>query len=151
MKNIIIPFLLFSVSTFAKSETAKLRYSMEFILEKVLEKKHQKYNPEIPMPSLHMASVTPLQVFHDAISEQWGGFKPDVITNAYSMKHNMIFLSDEAEYYERTGRCIDDSLAHELTHYVQDRYLHWDFSDESLEWDAIEIQTQFREEYCKNS
>jgi Zn-dependent peptidase ImmA (M78 family) len=149
MKKLIIPFLLFSVSAIAKPQpVAKLRYSFEFILEKVLEKKRQQFKPEIPMPSLHMESKTPLKVFQDAIEEQWG-MRPDQITNAYSIKHNMIFLNDDADYYERTGRCMDDSLAHELTHYVQDRYLHWDFNDESLEWDAIEVQTQFREEFCK--
>lgn len=149
MKKLIIPFLVFSFSAFAKPAPAKLRYTYEFILEKVLEKKRQQFNPAIPMPSLHMASSTPLQVFQDAIAEQWGGYRPDAITNAYAAKHNMIFLSDDASYYERTGRCMDDSLAHELTHYVQDKYLHWDLNDESLEWDAVEIQTQFREEFCK--
>lgn len=140
--------LPFTLSAKAK-EPAKLRYTFDFILQKVLEKKRQTFNPQIPIPSVHYSSSTALKVFQDAIADQWGGYRPDAITNAYSFKHNMIFLMDEADYYSSKGRCMDDSLAHELTHYVQDRYLHWDINDESLEWDAVEIQTQFREEYCK--
>lgn len=154
MKKLILLSLFVSFTVSAKPlvkqpTPAQLRYSMEFILEKVLEIKKKNFDPAIPLPSLHMASKTPLQVFQDAIAEQWGGYRPDVITNAYAAKHNMVFLYDDAAYYERTGRCMDDSLAHELTHYVQDRYFHWDLNDESLEWDAVEVQTQFREAFCK--
>jgi hypothetical protein len=134
------------------NEAAKFKYPFEFLLQKVLEKKNQAFNPQIPLPSLHMESTTPLKVFQDAIESQWG-FRPDHFTNAFSVKFNTIFVSDDASYYERNGRCMDDSLVHELVHYVQDKYLHWDLNDESLEWDAIGIQTEFRNEYCpiKNS
>lgn len=147
MRMILLAILTLSFTVQAAPVPAKLRYSFDFIFEKVLEKKKLKYNPEIPLPSVHYESETPLEVFQDALEEQWG-MRPNVFTNAYSIKHNMIFISDDASYYDRLGRCMDDSLAHELVHYLQDRYLKWEF-DESLEWEAVEIQTQFREEYCK--
>jgi hypothetical protein len=148
MKNtLFFFFLLFPLAAKAKPLPAKLKFSFEFILAKVLEKKKQAFRAEVPLPSLHYESHTPLKVFQDAIEAQWG-MRPEQISNAYSLNHNMLFISDDAAYYERTGRCMDDSLAHELVHYVQHKYLHWDFSDESLEWEAIEIQSQFREEYC---
>lgn len=150
MKNtILILCALISLSALAKSEPAKLRYSLEFIFEKVLEKKNLQKRPEIPFPKFFWASSTPLVYFQDAIESQWGGYRPDIITNAYAMKSNEIFILDEAHYYESKGRCMDDSVAHELVHYLQDRYQHWDFNDDGLEWQAVEIQTAFREEYCK--
>src|SRR4051794_23846328 len=129
MKTILFFCLIFPFTLSAQvKQPAKLRYSVQFILEKVLEKKFQTYKPEIPVPPLYYSSTTPLKFFQDIIEKQWG-FRPDVITNAYSLYDHMIFLMDDADYYESKGRCLDDSLAHELTHYVQDQYLHWDFND----------------------
>ncbi len=155
MKNslLVIFTLLFSTYSLAGNkptrlkDPAKFRYSFEFLVQKVLERKNQVFNPLIPLPDLKMESKTPLKVFQDAIESQWG-FRPDHFTNAFSVKDNTIFILDDASYYERNGRCMDDSLVHELVHYVQDKYLHWDLNDESLEWDAIDIQTEFRNEYC---
>lgn len=138
-----------SLNLFANGPApAQLRYTEEFILEQVLKLKNWEYRPDVPMPSFHYASKTPLEVFQNAIEEQWG-MRPDLITNAFAVKHNMIFILDEAVYYESKGRCMDDSVAHELTHYVQSKYRGWDMNDDSLEWDAIDIQTQFREKFCK--
>jgi hypothetical protein len=149
MKKLFLLFLI-SLPVFSKPAPvpAKLRYPVDFIFEKVLEKKHLSYRTDVPFPVIRFVSVTPLKEFQDAIEEQWG-MRPDQITNAFAVKHNKVFLNDDAAYYIRTGRCMDDSLAHELTHYVQAKYLNWDLNDESLEWEAIEIQTAFREEYCK--
>ena len=44
---------------------------------------------------------------------------------------------------------VDDSVAHELTHFVQAKYQNFDLNDESLEWDAIDVQNWFRENFCK--
>lgn len=140
--------ILVSLPVLAKPSPAKLRYPIDFIFEKVLEKKNQAYRSEVPFPPVRFESVTPLKEFQDAIEEQWG-MRLDKITNAFSVKHNKIFLNDDAAYYERTGRCMDDSLVHELVHYVQAKYQGWDLNDDSLEWEAVDIQTAFREEYCK--
>lgn len=100
------------------------------------------------MPAIYYKSQTPLKQFQDAIQKQWG-MRPDVFTNAFAVANNEIYILDDAGYYEEHKRCMDDSLVHELVHYVQVKYLNWDINDESLEWDAIEIQTEFREEFCK--
>jgi hypothetical protein len=58
---------------------------------------------------------------------------------------------DDAAYYTQLRRCIDDSLAHELTHYVQVVYQGWvlDGFDDSIEFNAIDVQTWFREQFCR--
>ena len=148
-KIIVLAIVLgLSPKLFAQeTQLAKLTYSSETILDYVLAKKKLARNPDLPMPEVLLKSVTPLEVFQNALHEQWN-FLPDFITNAYSVKTNRIFLMDDKSYYDQLKRCIDDSLAHELTHYVQVVYQKWDLNDESLEWDAIDIQTQFREDFC---
>ena len=148
MNNLfLIFFFLLPLTTFGKPP-AKLRYTKEFIFEKVLELKRQTLKPEIPLPEIFYESKTPLSQFQDAIEEQWG-MRPDRITNAYALKKNEIYISDDADYYGRTNRCMDDSVAHEMVHYIQARYQGWDLNDDSLEWDAIDMQTAFREAYCR--
>lgn len=148
----LITFFLISLTTltsaWAKSEPAQLKYSLDFLIEKTLEKKHQTKRADIPLPTFHFESKTPLKQFQDAIEKQWG-FRPEVFTNAFAVDNNQIYVMDDADYYQKHGRCMDDSVVHELVHYIQVKYLNWDLSDESLEWDAIEIQAQFREEFCK--
>jgi len=101
---------------------------------------------EVPLPPVFVASETPLQQFQDAIEAQWG-FRPDLIANAYAARTNEIYLLDSAAYYRKHGRFIDDSLAHELVHYLQVRYQNADIRDgEWLEADAVMVQTWFREE-----
>lgn len=140
--------MLVSQVSFASQNAAKLQHPLKFIIEKTLALKNKKYNPAIPLPTFHFSSSTPLVQFQDAIEKQWG-FRPDFITNAYAFANNEIYIMDDFDYYETQKRCIDDSVSHEIVHYIQDKYMGWDLNDESLEWDAIEIQTQFREKYCK--
>ena len=147
MKTLItIIFFSFTTLAFAKSP-AKLKYQVDFLFSKVLEKKHQTINPNIPFPKIFYSSKTPLKQFQDAIEGQWG-IRPKFITNAFAVVNNEIYIMDDKDYYENLKRCMDDSLVHELVHYVQVKYLNWDLNDESLEWDAIDIQTAFREEFC---
>lgn len=142
----LIAALLTTQTSFAKEAT--LKYPVEFLFEKVLEKKHQTKKDSIPFPKFYYSSKTPLKQFQDAIEKQWG-MRPDLITNAFAVDNNEIYIMDDADYYESHKRCMDDSVVHELVHYVQVKYLNWDLNDESLEWDAVDIQTQFREEYCR--
>ena len=130
------------------SEVAALKYSTEFIFGKVLEKKNLQLRLDLPIPPVYFESKTPLAHFQDAIKEQFG-FAPDVFLNAYSAKNNEIFLVDDLNYYQSMKRCMDDSLAHELTHYVQFKYQNFDMNDESLESDAVAVQTWFRETFCQ--
>ena len=142
----LIAALLTTQTSFAKEAT--LKYSVEFLFEKVLEKKHLTKKDHIAFPKFYYSSKTPVKQFQDAIEGQWG-MRPDFITNAYAVANNEVYIMDDAEYYESNKRCMDDSVVHELVHYVQVKYLNWDLNDESLEWDAVGIQTEFREEFCK--
>jgi hypothetical protein len=145
--TIVLPFNLLAATDTVK-KPAKLQTSIEFIFEKVLEKKHQAKRSEVPFPKFYFKSNTPLKQFQDAIEKQWG-FRPDEFTNAFAVANNEVYIMDDEDYYTRNKRCMDDSIAHELTHYIQVKYLGWDLADESLEWDAIEVQTEFRQEHCK--
>ncbi len=151
MKKIILSIILclfFTVTSEAKFTPAKLKYSLDFLVEKTLESKKQNRRSEIPLPTFHFESQTPLKQFQDAIEKQWG-FRPDVFTNAFAIDNNQIYIMDDEAYYRRNKRCMDDSVVHELVHYIQVKYQGWDLEDESLEWDAIEHQTAFRHEFCK--
>ncbi|MFA6237565.1 MAG: hypothetical protein WC635_09585 [Bacteriovorax sp.] len=155
MKKLILIVLLNALSLIslnaeeaARKVPAKLQHEVEFILEKVLLKKNQPLRTDIAFPKIYYKSKTPLKQFQDAIEKQWG-FRPDVITNAFAVANNEIYLMDDADYYSKKKRCMDDSLAHEFTHYVQVKYQNWDLNDESLEWEAVDVQTAFRNEFCK--
>ena len=99
---------------------------------------------DVPAPVVLLESETPLRRFQDAIAAQWG-FRPHTFANAYVASRNEIYLVDDASYYRRLRRTLDESLAHELAHYVQVRYFNADLSDPSSEIDAVAIQQRFRE------
>lgn len=148
MKKIILLIALtLTTTTFAKAP-AKLQHSVDFIFAKVLEKKRLEKKDAVPFPKFYYQSSTPLKQFQDAIEKQWG-FRPDYFTNAFAVANNEVYIMDEADYYRKMGRCMDDSVAHELVHFLQVKYQNWDLNDESLEWEAVDIQTAFREEFCK--
>ena len=150
MKKLIllISLTLSTLAAATPTPPAQLKYPVGFLFEKVLEKKRQVKNDNITFPKIYYASTTPLKKFQDSIEKQWG-FRPDVFTNAFAVDNNEVFILDDADYYIKHGRCMDDSLVHELVHYIQVKYQGWDLADESLEWDAVSIQTEFREEFCK--
>lgn len=129
---------------------AELAYTPQLVLEKVLERKHLAFDPQKPFPEIRFASRMTLAEFQDAMEPQWG-IRPNAITNAYAVARNTIYLMDDANYYTSHRRCIDDSLAHELTHYVQVKYQGWvlDGMDDSIETNAIDVQTWFREQFCQ--
>lgn len=144
MKKLLFIFF-FSINAYAG---AKLQNNVEFIFEKVLIFKNKNIDKKIPFPKIYLESKTPLKQFQDAIEKQWG-MRPDQFTNAFAVNNNEIYLLDDEEYYKRNERCMDDSLAHELTHYIQSKYQGWDLNDDSLEWEAIDVQTNFRNQFCK--
>jgi hypothetical protein len=81
-----------------------------------------------------------------AAERQWG-FRPQAFANAYAAAENRIYLIDNANFYERNKRSLDDALAHEFVHFVQARYLKDRFKSEWSEVDAIALQAWFREEH----
>jgi hypothetical protein len=160
-KQIISLFLILSAipfSTIAKEPNKQLseqtsdnpfQFSPEFILEKLLAKMGKDQNSQIKIPEIRLASKTTLEDFQKDLFPQWG-FLPEVITNAYSASTNRIYLLDDLNYYKEHNRCIDDSLAHELTHFIQVRHRHIPIEDfdDSMEFEAIDMQTWFRTEFC---
>ena len=148
-KLILIVLSTLTLSTHAEvaAKPAKLKYSLEFLMGKTLELKKLTKRDDVEIPKFHFKSKTPLKQFQDAIEKQWG-FRPDVFTNAFAVDNNEIYILDDADYYRRNKRCMDDSIVHELVHYLQVKYQGWDLNDESLEWDAIDKQSEFRNIYC---
>ena len=65
---VVCSFLLF-ISTLSFADVAKLKYSTDFLLEKVLEKKNLKKRSDIPLPVFFYASNTSLVQFQDAIEK----------------------------------------------------------------------------------
>jgi hypothetical protein len=122
---------------------AKLRFEPQFVLAEVARRMNITLRPEVPVPAVFLESSTPLRQFQDAIAAQWQ-FRPHVFANAYAVGRNEIYLIDDASYYKRVGRTIDDSLAHEFAHYLQVRYLNADLEDPSLETEAIAVQHEFQ-------
>lgn len=149
MCRFVLLILLCSLSSSAHA-AAELRYDVQFILQTIAKKKGVVLKPDIELPRVFLESQTPLEQFQNAIEPQWG-MRPDVIVNAFVIANNEIYLIDDEGYYSRLKRFIDDSLAQELVHYIQVKYLGIDLSqDESSEYEAIEIQTWFRETFLTN-
>lgn len=149
MKSIFILTILFSLLTtpLVQAETVKPIYSSHFVLSRILEYKNLSFNAEIPLPEVQLSSDANLEEFQNDVEPQWG-FRPDQITSVYVVRLNKIYLYDDKTYYSDHQRCIDDSLAHELAHYVQVQYRKWDLNDDSLEWDAVDTQNWFRSQHC---
>lgn len=132
----------------AHANPMKLSYSLDCLLKITAMKKGILLKENIPKPKIFLESQTPLQQFQDAIEPQWN-MRPDFFLNAYVAHLNEIYLMDDEKYYTRNGRFIDDSLVHELVHFLQVKYQNVNLSDgdESIEGEAIAIQTWFRESY----
>ena len=130
----------------AAGAPARLRFEPRFILEAVARQMNVTLRPEIPVPQVLLESTTPLRRFQNAMTAQWG-FRPPVFANAYAVTRNEIYLMDDARYYSRLGRTLDDSLAHEFAHYIQVRYLNADLANDSYEIDAVAVQQHFKEQH----
>jgi hypothetical protein len=127
-------------------QPAKLRFDPQFILAEVARRMNVTLRPELPVPAVFFESTTPLRQFQDAIAPQWR-FRPHVFANAYVAARNEIYLIDEAAYYGRFGRTLDDSLAHEFAHYLQVHYLNANLEDPSLESEAVAVQHEFQRDH----
>ena len=126
------------------------KYDLQCTFAGVLAIMGKTAKPEIPMPALYLEQRTPLKQFQDAVEPQWK-MRPDMFLNVYVADQNAVYVMNEAEYYNKLGRFVDDSIAHELVHYVQVKYkgIRIEDFDDSLEGEAIEVQTEFRERYMK--
>ncbi|HSD41160.1 MAG TPA: hypothetical protein VLD36_04770 [Burkholderiales bacterium] len=128
----------------------KLRFDPRFTFEAVAQRMNVTLRREVPLPAVFLESSTPLAQFQDAMERQWQ-FRPPLVANAYSIERNEIYLSDDASFYLRLKRSIDDSLAHEFVHYIQAMYFNEDLSTDGCEVQAVEIQRWFREAHMRES
>jgi hypothetical protein len=131
----------------AAAEPVKPRFDPRTTLKVVARRMDITLRPEIPLPEIRLASATPLGRFQDAVEGQWGA-RPERIANAFVSNTNEIYLIDDASYYAGVGRTIDDSLAHELAHYLQARYGRANLVDWE-EVEAVAIQNWFRAEHVQ--
>lgn len=148
MKNVIVILFLFSRIVYSY-ESTRLIHSESFILDQVLKYMNIKLKPSIQLPEIVYADEAILSDFQKEVEPQWG-IKPDFITNVYLAQLNKIYLLDEKNYYDQNERCIDDSLAHEIVHFVQVKYrkIPIEYLDDSMEMEAIDVQSHFRNDYC---
>lgn len=129
-----------------------LRHDPACVLQAVAFAMNVRLDPSIAPPELRLETRTPLAEFADALEPQWGS-RPGVFTNAYAPGVNKVFLIEDAAYYERFGRDIADSLAHEYAHFIQVRYKGLaigDFGDNE-EAEAVSVQTWFRDNYVRGA
>ena len=126
------------------AEPVKLKFDPRFIMETVARRMNVALSPELPLPAIFVESTTPLSQFQDAMEAQWR-FRPPLVSNAYAIARNEIYLSDSPGFYRRLKRTLDDSLAHEFVHYIQAKYFDEDLSTDGCEMQAAEVQRWFRE------
>ncbi len=133
-----------------RKNTAPLRYAPECSLQAVLKYKNVTPRADIPIPIIYLGSETTLRQMTDALyPHQWTS-PPAEFSNAFAYKNgrNEIYLLDDPKYNAKHGRFTDDSLAHELIHFVQIRYQNADLTqDDFAEFDAISFQNWFRDTY----
>lgn len=148
MRHLLALGLTLALPANAADGAARLAFRPDCVLAAVAARKGVTLSPDRPAPRLRLASATPVAEYLEAAKEQLGGAQLDVILNMFVAKTNEIYLNDSARLYGRHGRTLDDSLAHEYTHFIQHVYegapLFGDSTD-SLEEEAVRVQTWFRE------
>jgi hypothetical protein len=99
--------------------------------------------PEVQPEGL--ATLSELQ----AVTQRLWGFAVPKFINLYDPQENRIYLFRDLDFYERFGRSIYDSLAHEFVHFVQAKVRQTPLLQfgEAEENEAIHIQNQFRQRY----
>jgi hypothetical protein len=102
------------------------------------------------LPEVRYSSASPLSEFQIA-AETESHTHPKAVCNSYFAGRNVIFLTDDPAYYQQ-GRTLDDSLAHEYTHFIQDRYgtRAAREDNERKEREAVQIQLWFRETFMSD-
>ncbi len=125
-------------------ELVTLRHEVECILSAVAQHMGIALRSDIPPPEVRYSSTTPLAEFQRA-AESVSNLRPPAVSNAYFASLNVIFLTDNPAYY-RQGRTLDDALAHEYTHFLQDRYGAGAAreDDDCKEREAARVQLWFR-------
>jgi len=131
------------------ARVAALQHDPQFILEAVAKRMGVTLRPDISPPTIRLESRTVLARLQVAAERQWG-FRPGVFTTMYATAANEVYLIDDDALYGTYGGTPDDSLAHELVHYIQAHYLGDRFTTDWSETEAIAVQTWFRGEYMES-
>ena len=143
---LVIGLALASVANLAGAERPALRFDPQTTLELVARRMNVTLRPDVRLPRVRLESATTIERFRDAVETQWGS-RPARFSNAFVPATNEVYLIDDPDYYAATGRTLDDSLAHELVHYLQVYYRHANVAGEFQELEAVEIQSWFRAEH----
>lgn len=128
------------------ARTATLKHDPQFILDAVARRMKITLRPEIPLPAIRLESNTQLRHMQAAAERQWG-FRPLAFLSTYAAASNEIYLIDRVDLYEIFPRTLDDTLAHELVHYLQATYRRDRSDTDWSEFEAVSVQTWFRNEY----
>lgn len=123
-----------------------LRHDPYFILQAVAKRMGIAIRPEVPLPKVLLESQTPLSRLQLVAERQWG-FRPQAFVSAFASTTNEIYLIDDADEHERRGGTVDDALAHEFAHYLQEAYRKTSRQADWSEYEAVVIQRWFRAQY----
>ncbi|MEK7857709.1 MAG: hypothetical protein AAB320_01085 [Elusimicrobiota bacterium] len=141
--------VLFAGPAAAADEVAALKYEPRCVFEAVSRRMKAPVRPELTAPAVFYASKIKVSIFQAALKAEYGTAQGyDVVTNMFLPKQNAIFLADKAKFYQK-GRTLDDSLAHEYTHYFQYYYKgekdNPQSDQDALEVEAVRVQDWFRQ------
>ena len=139
--------LTLSIVTAYPAEIVTLRHEAACILHRVANHMGILLRRDVPTPVVRYSSTTPLSEFQSSV-EAVSPMRPRAVCNSYFAGRNLIMLTDDATYYQE-GRTLDDSLAHEYTHFIQDRYGGGAGreDDDSKEREATQVQFWFRKTF----
>jgi hypothetical protein len=153
LKIVTASILLVSFESFASGKSyfsdVSLKQAEPCILNVVAKKSNVVIKPELPIPDLMLEQNVDMEQYKKDVQE-WFGFEIDQVTNFFFATKNKIYLITDNAYYTKTNRSPYDSLAHELTHYIQWNYqgaTKDDLGTDGAEMSAIDVQTWFRETY----
>ena len=151
MRSLLLAVALASPGS-AAMRRMPLRHDPACVLSAVAFAMNVRLDPAVAPPALRLETQTPVREFADAMEPQWG-MRPDRFTNAYAPGAGKIFLIEDASYYEKFGRDIADSLAHEYAHFIQVRYKGLDVANfgDNEESEAVSVQTWFRDNYVRGT
>lgn len=115
-------FAALALSIFAAcaDEIVTLRHEARCILAAVAHHLGIALRSEVSPPAVRYSSTAPLSEFQSAVHTV-SPLRPNAVSNTYIAGPNVIFLTDDPAYYQQ-GRTLDDSLAHEYTHFIRNRY-----------------------------
>lgn len=144
-------FILLVVPSAYAAEPMRSRYSAECILKAVAPFIRAKIT--VPIPRVIYESEISVNEFRELSKANFMGYIPDSVMTLYAYEPNIIFLRDGTNNYQG-DRNIEDSLAHELVHFIQVKIrgeTSENDSSDSLESEAVAVQFWFRENFMKTA